>query len=499
MITCPICGVTNDPSNRFCDQCGARLDAARAGGGPAAGSPPAAITLPCPACGAPALPGQAFCDNCGHDLRDIIQSAASSPDTPTQIVTPPPPTDGGTVVVPPPGDAASPPAQPDPWTPTSPSAETAVPPPSPVQPDTETVLAPPPPAMQEPPPPPSPVQPDTETVIAAPPAPPAPPMPIPMPVPAEEEQDASSIQPDSETMLAQPVPQPAPASPGAETMAAPPPPAPPDEERHKLEEEVQRHRATVSQMEQMLKSYPSDAPAPEFLTQGLEGAQRALSQAETRLAGYSGDSHQPDPQEVARLEELIRVHSETIAQFERMKSSYPPDAAPVFLDDGIREARRALTKAEAQLAALKGEAPPSPSTAAPPSSSSSSPARTPVPHKPKETDALLEPAKGPRLEIFDGKHVFLFPKDKTDIIVGREDPVSYIFPEVDLTSVGGEAGGVSRQHARMTNTGGQWTVTDLNSTNHTRVNGERIEPENPFPIHDGTRLQFGRIVAIFRL
>lgn len=533
MITCPICGVANDPSNRFCDQCGARLDTVRAGGGAASGDAPAAPTITCPNCGSPALPGQAFCDNCGHDLCDISESSAPAPETPTQIASPPAsPSGEGTVVVSPP-DASEPPVWPEP--------ETPDPPAPPVQPDTETMLAPPPepssppppPEGEEPPQPEQPAQPDTETMLAPPPPPSsppeqegkaapvwpdtetvtAPPSPPPAPAPsvpiAEEEdedipsipmplpekKDASSVQPDSETMLSQPTPEPEPepTSPDAETSYAPPP-VPTEEDIRKLKEEVERHRATVSQMEQMLNSYPPGAPTPEFLNQGLEGARRALAQAETRLAGSSGapSKPEPDPAEVARVEELIRVHSETIAQFERMKSSYPPDAAPVFLDDGIREARRALTKAETELAVLKGEvAPPSPAPAPAPS--------RPVPRKPKETDNLSEPAKGPRLEMFDGKHVFLFPKDKTDIVVGREDPVSYIFPEVDLTSVGGEAGGVSRQHARMTHAGGQWTVTDLNSTNHTRVNGERIEPENPVPIEDGTRLQFGRIVAIFRL
>ncbi|PMP77083.1 MAG: TIGR00266 family protein, partial [Roseiflexus castenholzii] len=26
MITCPTCGALNDPVNRFCEQCGARLE-----------------------------------------------------------------------------------------------------------------------------------------------------------------------------------------------------------------------------------------------------------------------------------------------------------------------------------------------------------------------------------------------------------------------------------------------------------------------------------------
>lgn len=101
--------------------------------------------------------------------------------------------------------------------------------------------------------------------------------------------------------------------------------------------------------------------------------------------------------------------------------------------------------------------------------------------------------------LFDGKHEFLLPTNKTEIIIGREDPVSHIFPEVDLTSYGGEAGGVSRQHARINVHDNQWTITDLNSTNHTRVNGSRLEPDTPIAITDGAQLQFGRIAAVFRL
>lgn len=100
--------------------------------------------------------------------------------------------------------------------------------------------------------------------------------------------------------------------------------------------------------------------------------------------------------------------------------------------------------------------------------------------------------------VLDDGHELPLPADKPEIIVGREDPVSQIFPEIDLTPFGGETGGVSRQHARISHSNGQWTITDLNSTNYTRVDGNRIEPNIPTPIHDGTRLQFGRIAVVFR-
>jgi pSer/pThr/pTyr-binding forkhead associated (FHA) protein len=97
----------------------------------------------------------------------------------------------------------------------------------------------------------------------------------------------------------------------------------------------------------------------------------------------------------------------------------------------------------------------------------------------------------------EGKDLPL-PTDKPEIIVGREDPISGIFPEIDLTPYGGETGGVSRQHARLNHSAGQWTVTDLNSTNYTRVDGAKIEPNVATPLKDGVRLQFGRVAMTFR-
>ena len=88
---------------------------------------------------------------------------------------------------------------------------------------------------------------------------------------------------------------------------------------------------------------------------------------------------------------------------------------------------------------------------------------------------------------------------KAEIIIGREDPISGIHPEIDMTPYGGETGGVSRQHARLNVSGGQWTLTDLNSTNHTKIDGNRLEPNVPTPVQDGARLQFGRVALVFRL
>jgi pSer/pThr/pTyr-binding forkhead associated (FHA) protein len=107
--------------------------------------------------------------------------------------------------------------------------------------------------------------------------------------------------------------------------------------------------------------------------------------------------------------------------------------------------------------------------------------------------------RGPRLIVVNGNHEIALPTDKKEIIIGREDPVSHIFPEVDLTPFGGESGGVSRQHARINNEGGEWSITDLNSTNYTHVDGKRLEPNTALPVRDGVQIRFGRVATVFKL
>jgi hypothetical protein len=253
----------------------------------------------------------------------------------------------------------------------------------------------------------------------------------------------------------------------------------------------------------MQARYPAGA-APAFLTAGLDEARNALAQAEADLAALAPAAG-PDPAEVQRLEGLIAAHRETIAQYEQMQARYPAGSAPAFLTAGLDEARNALAQAEADLAALLGQPAPSAPTAAPAAPVSPPPASAGAP-TPATTAAEAPtvvpppapaPAPGPRLVLVNSEQELPLPTDKTEITVGREDPVSDIYPEIDLTPFGGETGGVSRQHARINQANGQWTITDLNSTNYTRVNGARIEPNTPVPIQDGAQIQFGRIATLF--
>jgi len=89
--------------------------------------------------------------------------------------------------------------------------------------------------------------------------------------------------------------------------------------------------------------------------------------------------------------------------------------------------------------------------------------------------------------------------EMAEVIVGREDPFSNSFPEIDLTPHGGEEGGVSRSHFKVARVSGGFTIEDLNSTNLTLVNRQRLIPGTSIALTDGDEILAGRVKLIFRV
>ncbi|HEY7349017.1 MAG TPA: FHA domain-containing protein [Ktedonobacterales bacterium] len=87
---------------------------------------------------------------------------------------------------------------------------------------------------------------------------------------------------------------------------------------------------------------------------------------------------------------------------------------------------------------------------------------------------------------------------KAEALIGREDAVSNIFPDIDLTPHNGEEGGVGRRHARILYSGSQYMLEDLNSINFTFLNKQKIAPKTPTPLKDGDEIRLGRIVLRFK-
>lgn len=108
-----------------------------------------------------------------------------------------------------------------------------------------------------------------------------------------------------------------------------------------------------------------------------------------------------------------------------------------------------------------------------------------------------QPAGHARLTTANGAQFDL--TGKTQALIGREDPVSGIFPDVDLTPHGGDAGGVSRRHAKLAFNGFQWTIEDLNATNGSWVNNQKLNPGVPQPLNNGDQVRLGRVVLTFQM
>jgi pSer/pThr/pTyr-binding forkhead associated (FHA) protein len=87
---------------------------------------------------------------------------------------------------------------------------------------------------------------------------------------------------------------------------------------------------------------------------------------------------------------------------------------------------------------------------------------------------------------------------KDNVMVGREDAVSNIFPDVDLTPHGGEEGGVSRLHARIFVENGQYMLEDEDSTNFTFLNRQRLTGKTPTPLNDNDEIKLGRVLLRFK-
>ena len=89
--------------------------------------------------------------------------------------------------------------------------------------------------------------------------------------------------------------------------------------------------------------------------------------------------------------------------------------------------------------------------------------------------------------------------ENDDIIIGRvsDDPIAV--PSVDLSLLGAQALGVSRLHAAVRRQQDVITITDLDSVNHSYINGQRLHPQEVRALHHGDELRLGRLVLQVRI
>lgn len=137
-------------------------------------------------------------------------------------------------------------------------------------------------------------------------------------------------------------------------------------------------------------------------------------------------------------------------------------------------------------ATLVTEIPPETPPAVPPQEAAIPPAAPPAP-------ALITGS----FQIAGSGAVIPIPSGKSEILIGREDPVSGNFPDVNFDPYDALNLGVSRQHCKLSIQGGQVMIEDLNSVNKTHLRGLPLVPGQKYPLHSGDELLLGRLRLVY--
>jgi len=95
------------------------------------------------------------------------------------------------------------------------------------------------------------------------------------------------------------------------------------------------------------------------------------------------------------------------------------------------------------------------------------------------------------LQIKDAKEPIPLDFERS-ITLGRADETSTTKPGLDLTPYGALEMGVSRKHAIIERTDDVLTLVDMDSSNGTHLNGQRLVAEQPRVIRDGGEIRLGK-------
>jgi hypothetical protein len=160
-----------------------------------------------------------------------------------------------------------------------------------------------------------------------------------------------------------------------------------------------------------------------------------------------------------------------------------PAAAPAESSDanaapaaaaGVEAPTAEVPKSEAPTGEIKPEAAPESASPAPTAAAAGAPFK-----------AKLSLVRG-------GRKGQEFPLEEGNNLVGRWDPETGSFPEVDLDADDPEAK-ISRKHALIRIDGGKITIEDIGSLNGTYVNRQpRLSPGSPVELKSGDEVIIGK-------
>lgn len=92
------------------------------------------------------------------------------------------------------------------------------------------------------------------------------------------------------------------------------------------------------------------------------------------------------------------------------------------------------------------------------------------------------------------------PSDR-DVVLGRPDAARQVFPTLDLSldCATDKSLSVSRRHACIFKQNSVFLVQDLGSANGTFLNGRRLAPYLPYPLHANDELQLGSVRILIKV
>ncbi len=129
----------------------------------------------------------------------------------------------------------------------------------------------------------------------------------------------------------------------------------------------------------------------------------------------------------------------------------------------------------------------------PPDAAAAVQASAPAPAEPAAAPSAAPAAfKAKLIVVRGGRKGQEFPLEDGNNLVGRWDPETGAFPEVDLDADDPEAK-ISRKHALIRVDGGKVTIEDIGSLNGTYVDRQpRLAPGNPVEIKMGAEVIIGK-------
>lgn len=167
----------------------------------------------------------------------------------------------------------------------------------------------------------------------------------------------------------------------------------------------------------------------------------------------------------------------------------------------LRRTEELLQSAQAELDVLRrgglvaGATPAVPHAAlsAGPAATAESPRPAPTPSRrvsPIDPSKIGKPIK---LVHVESGSEFALNGQKTEMLVGRPDPVTGLLPEINLGPLDHQRS-LSRRHAKIVNEGGiLFLREEVGTTNGTFINGERVPTGQARPLSLGDSLRFGSV------